>query len=153
MLPLVCRHLLSGTPEGHVDLRDHLVVVTTRHAGRRLREGLALTAREQGRSLLAPRVVQPSFLFRPLKPGIPLASDLQMVALLSERLGEKGRDKEMTALLPRLPDDRSAVWCHSVASMVLKLRKTLQNHRYTIASFVEAHGAQLVEGEALDTFS
>lgn len=144
VLPLVCRHLLRGSETGLADLRDHLVVVPTRHAGRRLREHLALMARSQQRGLLAPLVVQPSYLFRPRQPGRPLASDLQILALLSERLRES-RVTEMKELLPRMPEDRSALWCHSVASMVLKLRKTLQNHHYTLSEFVAKHETELVE--------
>ncbi len=47
---------------GHLDLREWLVVVSSRQAGRRLREGLAALAAGRGAAVFPPLVVTPEFL-------------------------------------------------------------------------------------------
>lgn len=62
--------LLPHVIEGPVSLADTLVVVPTRHAGRRLRERLAWRCAQSGSSLLADRVVTPAYFTQtgPLSP-------------------------------------------------------------------------------------
>src|SRR5690606_14254330 len=70
----------SWKGEGLLDLSDHLVVVPTRQAGRRLREGLARHAARQAAAVLPPRVVTPQQLVSPARlgeslTGQPVASE------------------------------------------------------------------------------
>lgn len=51
--------------DGPLDLEDVLVIVPTRQASRRLREGLALLAAERGTAALPPLVLTPDALFSP----------------------------------------------------------------------------------------
>jgi ATP-dependent helicase/nuclease subunit B len=73
--------LSRGWVSGPLDLRDSLIIVPTRHAGRRLRERLAMVAAKRDTAVLIGMVETPSFLFsggpssgRPLAGGA--AADL-----------------------------------------------------------------------------
>ena len=57
--------LLPSTLSGPVDLENQLIVVPTRQAGRRLREGLAMHCAEQNTALLSARVVTSAFFLYP----------------------------------------------------------------------------------------
>ncbi len=67
----LCRNWASGP----LDLRDTLILVPTRHAGRRLRERLALVASKRDTAVLIGTVETPAFLFGAASSEVrPLAS-------------------------------------------------------------------------------
>ena len=80
---------------GPLDLRGCLIVVPTRHAGRRLRAELARAAAARGTAVLAGSIVTPEHLV-PLPPEA--ADDSLVLALLAKRLLAQ-RDK-LPALFP-----------------------------------------------------
>ncbi len=63
--------LVRDWEDGPLDLRSLLIVVPTRHAGRRLRERLAMAAAERGTGVLVGPIETPSFLFRPAASARP----------------------------------------------------------------------------------
>ncbi|MGD9612073.1 MAG: PD-(D/E)XK nuclease family protein [Kiritimatiellia bacterium] len=83
------------TDQGPLDLRGCLIVVPTRHAGRRLRAELARTAAARGTAVLAGSIVTPEHLV-PTPPET--ADDALVLALLAKRLLTQ-RDK-LSALIP-----------------------------------------------------
>ena len=80
---------------GPLDLRGCLIVVPTRHAGRRLRAELARTAAARGTAVLAGSIVTPEHLV-PAPPDA--ADDALVLALLAQRLVAQ-RD-QLGALFP-----------------------------------------------------
>lgn len=95
-LPAAVEILSRGwTGKGPLDLRGCLVVVPTRHAGRRLRAELARTAAGKGTAVLAGSIATPEHLV-PLPPEA--ADDSLVLALLAKRLLAQ-RDK-LPALFP-----------------------------------------------------
>ncbi len=95
-LPAAVEILTRGwTGKGPLDLRGALVVVPTRHAGRRLRAELARAAAARGTAALAGAIVTPEHLV----PAPPEAADDALVlALLAKRLVAQ-RD-QLGALFP-----------------------------------------------------
>jgi ATP-dependent helicase/nuclease subunit B len=69
---------------GLLDLSRWTVIVPTRHAGRRLRERLAVLAAEQGTAVIPGRIVPPEFLFRPVEGARPLTDSLTSLLLWRE---------------------------------------------------------------------
>ena len=61
--PAFSRRDWSG--EGVLNLSDHLIIVPTRNAGRRLRESLAVFAADKGAAVFPPLVTTPDFLTSP----------------------------------------------------------------------------------------
>ena len=95
-LPAAVGILTRGwTGIGPLDLRGCLIVVPTRHAGRRLRAELARVAADRGTAVLAGSIVTPEHLV-PLPPEA--ADDALVLALLAKRLLAQ-RDK-LSALFP-----------------------------------------------------
>ena len=83
-LPAAVEILSQGwTGRGPLDLRGRLIVVPTRHAGRRLRAELARTAAAKGTAVLAGTIVTPEHLV-PLPPEA--ADDSLVLAMLAKRL-------------------------------------------------------------------
>ena len=101
-LPAAVEILSRGwTGNGPLDLRGCLIVVPTRHAGRRLRAELARTAAAKGTAVLAGSIVTPEHLF----PMPPEAADESLVlALLAKRL--LAQQHKLAALFP----EKDAPW-------------------------------------------
>src|SRR5690606_34046917 len=101
------------------DLARLLVVTPTAQAGRRLREALA----ERAGALLAPEVVTPEYFFRPpAEEGVATAAEARWAwveVLRSIPL------REVPALFPVEPVERSFAWAVGVARELEKVRDTL----------------------------
>ena len=112
---------------GSLDLSDHLVIVPTRHAGRRLREALAVHAATRDSAVLPPLVVTPDFLYAParLESAVtPVASPwtTQLIwtgMLLDLPLGSFRR------VFPVDPVERQLKWANDNGRELLRVRQTL----------------------------
>ncbi|MDP4584720.1 MAG: PD-(D/E)XK nuclease family protein [Verrucomicrobiales bacterium] len=112
---------------GSLDLSDHLVLVPTRHAGRRLREALAVHAAKFDSAVLPPLVVTPDFLYAPARletsvetVASPWTTQLIWTGLLLDLpLGSFRR------VFPVDPVERHLKWANDNARELLRVRQTL----------------------------
>lgn len=113
--------------EGMLDLSDHLVVVPTREAGRRLRETLARHAASREAAVLPPLVVTPNYFFSParLAADVPPTAIAQTVRLLWSALLLQLPATAFRRLFPVDPLERNLVWADGHASAFLDVRDLL----------------------------
>lgn len=112
---------------GSLDLSDHLVLVPTRHAGRRLREALAVHAAHYDSAVLPPLVVTPDFLSAPARlvetgPAVASPGTTQLIwtgLLLDLPLGAYRR------VFPIDPVARQLKWANDNAAELLRVRGLL----------------------------
>lgn len=112
---------------GMLDLSDHLVVVPTRQAGRRLREGLARHAASREAAVLPPLVVTPNYLFSPARLAAtttPVASP-QTARLLWSALLLRLPTNAFRRLFPVEPVERHLAWADRHAGEFLDVRDLL----------------------------
>ena len=112
---------------GSLDLSDHLVVVPTRQAGRRLREGLARHAAAREAAVLPPLVVTPNHLFAPARltaRELPVASP-QTARLLWSALLLRLPTTAFRRLFPVEPVERHLAWADRHAAEFLEVRDLL----------------------------
>ncbi len=125
-LPLLVDHLLHD----RAALASTLVVVPTSQSGRILRESLAARAS----SLLAPTVATPGSLLHLDDPRIapPWLEKIAWIETL-ESIPQSGWES-YSDLLPLPPDtsDMSSDWASSLASEIVSLRATLQEHLHNL---------------------
>lgn len=120
----LARHWEGGRS---LDLSDHLVVVPTRQAGRRLREGLARHAATREAAVLPPLVVTPNYLFAPARlasSGLPVASP-QTARLLWSALLLRLPTTAFRRLFPVEPVERHLAWADRHAAEFLEVRDLL----------------------------
>jgi len=117
---------------GPLDLRNSLLLVPTRHAGRRLRGELARVAADQGTAVLAGTIVTPEHLV-PQSPNA--ASDDLLLALLAQQL--RTRHADFTALLPNQQD---ASWnfpfALGIATQLQEVRRQLNEACLTASELI-----------------
>jgi len=120
-LPAAVEILSQGwTGNGPLDLRGCLVVVPTRHAGRRLRAELARTAAGKGTAVLAGSIATPEHLV-PLPPEA--ADDSLVLALLAKRLlAQRGK---LPALFPATDVAWDFPFALGVAAQLQDVRRQL----------------------------
>jgi len=127
-LPKLVDHLLSDRDF----LAETLVIVPTSQSGRTLRESLATTAN----ALLAPTVTTPGALLHLDDPSIA-PKWLEKIAWIEtlEALSEKDW-KKLEGLFPVPPADTagSTDWAVSLATEIVSLRTTLQDHLHNLFS-------------------
>ena len=127
-LPLLTNHLLQD----RAALSTSLIIVPTSQSGRILRESLA----EEATALLAPTVTTPGALLHLDDPEIA-PSWLEKIAWIEtlESL-TKGDWKDLSGLFPIPPDtsDDSSDWALSLATEIVGLRATLQDHLHNLFS-------------------
>jgi ATP-dependent helicase/nuclease subunit B len=106
------------------DLTDTLVIVPTRQAGRRLREGLAARCAERGTALIPPVVKEPLF-FLPISPcKVPVAGSLLSRALWCRVLMDIDTDN-YPDLFPVRPPTQDLTWAEHTAELIQRVRNTL----------------------------
>ena len=110
----------AGGRKGPLDLHDRLILVPTRHAGRRIRAELARRAAEVDSAVLTGRIVMPEHLL-PLAPET--ADDALATGLLARIIME--RQAELTGLLPVKPQDMPFSYALSLAGQIQKMRGEL----------------------------
>lgn len=139
----LCAGALPGT--GPVDLSALLIIVPTKHAGRRLREALAIRAAERNTAVLPPRVVTPDFLVNPERlEGKRPASPAEMCAVLMSALLEVDLN-HYREVFPVDPVERNADWALRTADELNRARSLLGEGGHTFASALP-----LLAGEGLE---
>ncbi len=118
VVELVVDRLLEGVDEVVPDLSETLVVVPTKHAGRRLRAALA--ERCPG-GVLSPRVVPPEFFIG--ATGEEAGRAVTLMAWVEVLMGEDL--KKYWALFPAEPEEQSFSWALGLAEMLESVRATL----------------------------
>lgn len=125
--------LTEGWASGPLDLRDCLLVVPTRHAGRRLRERLAMAAAARGTGVLIGRVETPAFLFAPAPDAKPLASGAAADLFWRRALEQAAPD--VLRALGRETIATDATIRGAAAAHVRGLRDQLGEEGYDLRSF------------------
>jgi len=139
LLAATVEHLtLPWKGDRPLDLSDRLVVVPTRHAGRRLREALAIRAGEQNSAVFPPLVVTPDFLISagrlpaaslPAPPASPSLTLLVWTGVLRHLALEEFRQ-----IFPIDPVERSLSWAAETAVSFLEVRRLLAESGHLFAS-------------------
>lgn len=129
-----------GTP---LDLSGDLIVVPTRHAGRRLREALAVRSAEKKMALLSPQVVTPSYFLRP-EDSADVATPTDVIAVWADTLCRADTSR-LPALFPARTPDKSFPWGMRVGEMIQRLRDALADGGYRVIDVVENHAEKLDE--------
>ena len=138
--------LIPCAPAGPVDLRDSLIVVPTRQAGRRLREAMALFCSDRGTALLSARVVPPTFFLHPPDGFVREAGGLAQKAVWAEILMHTDLSP-LRALLPNAPDRPDFAWALQTGNGIQSLRATLADGGYRIDAVAAAADLALEEPE------
>ncbi len=111
--------------DGPLDLSRLWVVVSTRQAGRRLREGLAAHAARHGQAVFPPRVLQPESLVQLAAGGAnDAATRLESLLAWARVLRELPMDA-FRAVFPVDPPDRSFTWALGLGRELARLKRTL----------------------------
>ena len=130
-IAILTQHWAENGFQGPLDLRTCLVLVPTRHAGRRLRAELARMASEKGSAVLSGSIVTPEHL-APLPPEA--ASDLMALALLAQRLlGEHGA---LPALFPAPGADWTFAFALGIAEQLQDVRRQLAEADHSAADLL-----------------
>lgn len=136
VLSAVSDQLLSAaTGEGVLDLSSLLVVVPTRHAGRRLRETLALEASKQHAAVFPPLVVTQDFFSAPerVPDGNPVA-DREATRLIWAALLLELDLSRFRCVFPIEPIERDLIWAMKTADELLEVRNLLTESGLTFAT-------------------
>lgn len=129
-------HLLPADG-GAPDLRDRLLIVPTRQAGRRLRERLALAAARRQTAVLIGPVETPAALFQPPPDPAPVATDIAAEAFWRATLTDAPAD--MLAALGAAAAGRDPLVRAAAAGHLRVLRDTLCEEGHSLASFAARH--------------
>src|SRR5512136_1961005 len=138
--------LLPQELAGPVDLSRDFIVVSTRQAGRRLREALALHCSSRKTALLSLRVVTPAYFLRPEEEAGTVAAPLEVATawadvLMRADLGRYG------GLFPARAPSQDFLWALRTGEMIEGLRNTLADGGYRIADVYRDFGGVLEEKE------
>jgi ATP-dependent helicase/nuclease subunit B len=134
------------TGAGPLDLARGVVVVPTKHAGRRLRAGLAEHAAARGQAVFPPRVVSPEALLSLGGEGRGVATPLQTTLAWTQVLLAADLD-EFRAVFPLDPPARSFAWALQLAQEMFRLQQTLAEGALTIGEVATRAPAALPERE------
>jgi len=127
-----------------VSLKEDLIIVPTREAGRRLREALAAYCAEKDTVLLDAAIVPPSCLF--LRGGeTESEADKAVVSFIWAQVLKEGNPKQFKALFPANPPDREFLWSLHTGKMIQNLRNSIVEGGYLIADVVRKFGDILEE--------
>ncbi len=153
LVELVAEKLMAGARRdgGVIDLSDTLVVVPTRHSGRRLREALAVAcARGGDGGLLPPRVVPPEAFLLP-DPDSAVAGKAATLLAWTEVLrgAELGHYR---ALFPVDPVEQNMAWALGIAETIERARGVLAEGGKSIRDAVDVlpDGARWEDMAALE---
>ena len=129
--------LLADVGKGVPDLRDRLLLLSTRQAGRRLREALATEMAKRGGGLFPPLTATPAILLVDEESAEPVAGTVACLwhwvnVLQGESLGR------YSALFPQLPSAVDFNWCRLMARSLHELRGTLVDASWDCAGVAES---------------
>lgn len=132
---------------GPLDLATKLVVVPTRHAGRRLREGLAEFAAGRGQAVFPPRVVTAeTFVAEGAAGAGAVATRLEGLLAWAEVVGDIALE-DFREVFPVDPPERNFAWALRLAQQLARLQVTLAEAGLKIADVAERAGAEFPEME------
>lgn len=133
-LELAVEFVLRDWNSGPIDLRDTLIIVPTRNAGRRLRERLALLAAEKNTAVLSGSIHTPSRLFAPKEnSSVPVASDVIAESFMRKVLDSF--DKGKLESLSRADFKENPATRSSAAEHMVRLRATVCEENYDFKLF------------------
>jgi len=148
VLDAAADHLARGWDgRGALDLSDHLVVVATRHAGRRLRGHLARRAAAAEAAVVPPLVVTQDYLVSPdrlERPERPAADRHLSLLIGSALLLDVDLDRHRR-LFPVDPVERDLRWAMKTARELLAVRNLLVESGLTFAEAATRLGEQDME--------
>jgi len=134
------------TGDGPLNLSGVLVVVPTRQAGRRLREGLAAHAHTRGKAVFPPKVLPPETLAGLGAPTAGVATRLaSLLAWISVLRGMPLDD--FRAVFPVDPPARDFSWARRLAIQLLNLQATLAEGGLRMADVCARAGKDFPELE------
>ncbi len=131
LLHVAVDHLTRDWKDGLLDLSDRMIVVSTRQAGRRLREALSARAAEKNAAVLPPLVTTPEALVTP-DLSSPVAGQAELLRVWSDVL-QNIRLVDYPRLFPVDPAEQSFAWALQTAADLLTMRTTLGEAGMTIA--------------------
>ncbi len=140
-----CDFLLSGKREAPVNLERDIVVVPTRHAGRRLREALAVRCEESGSTLLPPATVEPVF-FLKAQGNSQLASPAAISAAWCRLLIDID-PAEYSGFFPGPVPEQNISWAVRTGGLIQSLRNELSDAGITIGGLLALQAENLEEPE------
>lgn len=120
---------------GPLDLRNTLILVPTRHAGRRLRAELAQGAAQHGSAVLAGRIVTPEHLL-PLPPDA--APDALALSLLARRLLDQRKRNTLNALFPAQGTEWTFAFALGIAAQLQDVRRQLADADVSVRDLLPA---------------
>ncbi|RXK55026.1 PD-(D/E)XK nuclease family protein [Oleiharenicola lentus] len=127
-----------------LDLTGVLIVVSTRQAGRRLREALAVHAAKHQQAVFAPRVLGPDQLIQP-PSGEGVASPLESLLVWTEVLREIDPGG-CRAVIPVDPPERNFAWALGLARTLMRVQQELAEGGLRLAD-VGARAGEFAESE------
>lgn len=130
---------------GPLDLSASLVVVPTRQAGRRLREGLAAFAAARGQAVFSPRVLLPEGLVTAGVSQAGAASRLESLLAWTKVLLEI-EVSEFRDVFPLDPPSRSFTWAVRLARKFVELKTGLGEAGLRLADVAPRAGEGFGEG-------
>ena len=149
VLAAVTDHILTtakGSGQAVADLSSLLIVVPTRHAGRRLRETLALEAAKEDSAVFPPLVVTQDFFSAPERvAGEAPIADSQATRLIWAALLLEIDFHRFRCVFPVDPIDRDLTWAMKTAGELLEVRNLLTESGLTFATASEPLGDQDME--------
>ncbi len=139
-------YLARDWEEGNLDLGAVLVVVSSRQAGRRLREALAVRAAASRAAVFPPVVVTPEFLVTYGFPRGGVASGAESLLAWAATLQEI--DPGMfRAVFPTLPDRRDFPWALGTARELMRVKRLLAEGGWRMADIASREAGDLPEGD------
>ncbi len=141
----LCDFLLRGKHDAPINLERDIVVVPTRHAGRRLREALAVRCEELGTTLFPPATVQPTF-FLKADSNLELASPTAISAAWCRLLLDIDPG-EYSGFFPGPVPEQNGSWAVRTGELIQSLRNELSDGGMTISGLVALQGENLEEPE------
>ncbi len=148
VLHLAAEWLAGEWTGGVLDLSRWLVVVPTKHSGRRLREHLASLASSRGAAVLPPRVVTPHSLLALFTEGERLPDRTTALAAWTHVL--LGLEPSaFPALFPSAPQGRDLSWALACAQRFMQVQHLLGENGDSIGTLVSREsGNHLLEETA-----
>jgi len=125
--------LMDSLSQGWLDLSALLVIVPTRHSGRRLREALAMRAAARNTGVLAPRVETPESFLALISPAGPGVDRVTSLAVWASLLGRSDYRRYPNLFFSPLTG-RDYSWALSTADRLSRLRRTLGENGFTLGA-------------------
>jgi ATP-dependent helicase/nuclease subunit B len=132
---------------GALDVSDCLIVVPTRHAGRRLREALAVHAATGDAAVLPPMTVTPDFLTSPDRmENTQVAGKIETLLLWAAQLLKLDLE-EYRNLFPVDPVERNFGWALKMTGDLLQVRENLNENGLSLGDVARMLASSEMEPE------